>query len=57
MTETTATTKALTIAQPWATLAAIGAKQIETRSWQTNYRGDIAIHAGKGRLPLVGNLG
>jgi hypothetical protein len=37
--------KALTIYQPWATLVAIGAKKIETRSWQTRYRGPLAIHA------------
>lgn len=40
--------KAVTLTQPWATLVAIGAKQIETRSWPTNYRGPLAIHAGKG---------
>jgi hypothetical protein len=39
--------KALTIRQPWATLIALGVKMIETRSWRTNYRGPIAIHAGK----------
>jgi len=39
--------KALTLYQPWATLIAIGAKRIETRSWSTNYRGPLAIHAGK----------
>ena len=38
--------KALSLRQPWATLVAIGAKQIETRSWSTAYRGTIAIHAG-----------
>lgn len=42
--------KAITIWQPWASLIALGAKQIyvkkfETRSWATNYRGSIAIHA------------
>jgi hypothetical protein len=37
--------KALTLHQPWATLMAIGAKRIETRSWSTNYRGPLAIHA------------
>ena len=41
--------KALTLYQPWATLIAIGAKKIETRSWGTNYRGPLAIHAGKNR--------
>lgn len=37
--------KALTLKQPWATLVAIGAKKIETRSWGTKYRGPLAIHA------------
>ncbi len=40
--------KALTLTQPWATLVAIGAKCIETRSWRTSYRGPLAIHAAKG---------
>jgi hypothetical protein len=40
--------KTLTLTQPWATLVAIGAKKIETRSWSTNYRGPLAIHAAKG---------
>jgi len=40
--------KALTLTQPWATLVAIGDKHIETRSWQTHYRGPLAIHAAKG---------
>lgn len=39
--------KALTIIQPWATLIASGHKVNETRSWKTNYRGEILIHAGK----------
>ena len=34
--------------QPFATLIAIGAKRIETRSWGTKYRGPLAIHAAKG---------
>lgn len=40
--------KALTLTQPWATLVAKGRKKIETRSWNTNYRGLLAIHAAKG---------
>jgi hypothetical protein len=40
--------KVLSLTQPWATLVAIGAKTIETRSWPTNYRGPLAIHAAKG---------
>jgi len=41
------TMQAITLHQPWASLIAIGAKSYETRSWSTNYRGPIAIHAGK----------
>src|SRR5262245_18042005 len=37
----------LSLWQPWASLIAIGAKKIETRSWPTNYRGLVAIHAAK----------
>ena len=40
--------KSLTLTQPWATLVAIGAKRIETRSWSTSYRGPLAIHAATG---------
>lgn len=39
--------KAITLQQPWATLVAIGAKRLETRSWSTNYRGPLAITASK----------
>lgn len=39
--------KAITIWQPWASLLACGAKKYETRSWKTDYRGPIAIHAAK----------
>ena len=31
--------------EPWASLMALGHKHIETRSWRSDYRGDIAIHA------------
>lgn len=40
--------RALTLTQPWATLIATGKKCVETRSWMTNYRGRLAIHAAKG---------
>ena len=39
--------KALTLWQPWATLIALGLKCYETRSWSTNYRGALMIHAAK----------
>lgn len=42
--------KAISLHQPWATLIAIGAKQWETRSWDTHYRGLLAIHAAKRKV-------
>jgi hypothetical protein len=48
--------KCLSLWQPWATLVAIGAKQCETRSWETLYRGPIAIHAAKKRSRELRNL-
>ena len=39
--------KVLTVWQPWAQLLAAGYKHNETRSWRTNYRGEILIHASK----------
>ncbi|MEZ2241750.1 hypothetical protein [Microcoleus sp.] len=38
---------ALTLWQPWASLIAEEVKRVETRSWLTDYRGPIAIHAAK----------
>ena len=55
--------KAITILEPWASLIAYGHKQIETRSWSTKYRGQIAIHAGQETkrafysLPIINALG
>lgn len=49
--------KALSLTQPWATLVAIGAKRIETRSWHTTYRGRLAIHAAKGLGSVGGHSG
>ena len=40
--------KVLTLKQPWASLVANGYKVYEFRSWKTNYRGEILIHAGCG---------
>jgi len=39
--------KAISLWQPWATLIALGAKKIETRSWRTAHRGPLAIHAAQ----------
>lgn len=49
--------KAITLWQPWASLIACGAKKYETRSWATNYRGPIAIHAAKKDIyKIMGDL-
>lgn len=39
--------KALSIQQPWAWLIVNGHKDIENRTWETNYRGPIVVHTGK----------
>lgn len=35
--------KALSVQQPWASQIAAGSKTIETRTWPTEYRGDLLI--------------
>lgn len=40
--------KALTIKQPWADGVVRLGKHFENRSWPTNHRGPVAIHAGLG---------
>ena len=47
MNTTTIPTHAISLIEPWATLMAIGAKRVETRSWSTAFRGPVAIHASK----------
>lgn len=39
--------KALSIKQPWASLIVHGIKDIENRTWKTNFRGRIYVHASK----------
>jgi hypothetical protein len=47
--------KALSLTQPWASLVSLGQKRIETRSWPTSYRGELAIHASA-RFPVVDRI-
>lgn len=42
--------KVITIREPFASLIATSKKKIETRSWKTNYRGRIYIHAGLSKV-------
>jgi len=37
--------KTLSVKQPWAYLLCAGIKDIENRTWKTNYRGRVFIHA------------
>ena len=37
--------KVISIKEPFASLIMNGSKKIETRSWKTNYRGELYIHA------------
>ncbi len=39
--------KALSVKQPWASMIAQGTKTIETRTWATDYRGDLLIVSSK----------
>ena len=40
--------KAISVRQPWAWMIVYGGKNIENRTWKTNYRGNILIHASAG---------
>jgi activating signal cointegrator 1 len=45
--------KAITMEQPFASFVCIGVKTIETRSWSTDYRGSVAIHAADNYARVV----
>lgn len=40
--------KALTVSEPFASLIVSGEKWVENRVWDCSYRGELAIHAGRG---------
>lgn len=49
--------KAITICQPYAHLIVVDrSKRVENRTWETHYRGDLLIHAGKSRSWLPGGI-
>lgn len=39
--------KCISVRQPWAWALIHGGKDVENRTWSTNVRGPVAIHAGK----------
>lgn len=43
--------KVLSLTEPWAYLIKSKKKHIETRSWKTNYRGELYIHASLTKIP------
>ena len=43
--------KVLSLTDPHATLIRLGKKKIETRSFKTNYRGELYIHASSTKIP------
>lgn len=38
---------ALTLHRPWAELILVAGKDVENRTWSTDYRGPLLIHAGQ----------
>jgi hypothetical protein len=42
---------ALSVRQPWAELIVSGSKDVENRTWRTDYRGPLLIHAAKRCTP------
>jgi hypothetical protein len=42
--------KAISLYEPYASAMALGDKTIETRSWPTKFRGDLAICAGRRQM-------
>jgi|GEM_PF-788921 len=48
--------KAISLLQPWASLVAFRLKHLETRSWNTAYRGPLAIAASLGKPSHVRTL-
>lgn len=43
--------KVLSLTEPYATLIKENKKLVETRSWKTDYRGELYIHASATRIP------
>lgn len=48
--------KALSVREPWATLIRDGVKSIETRSWRTDFRGDLCLCACKKPAGLLSGM-
>lgn len=45
--------KVLTVKQPWAYLIVDNIKDVENRTWQTKYRGELYIHTSKNSFDFL----
>ena len=45
--------KTLSIKNPWAYLVAFGVKDVENRSWKTDYRGELLIHCSGDPIDFI----
>lgn len=45
--------KVLSLKEPYASLIKEKIKRVETRSWKTNYRGELYIHASLSKVPKM----
>lgn len=43
--------KTLSVRQPWASLLVCGLKDIENRTWASNFKGRIMIYASSTKVP------
>lgn len=43
--------RALSVRRPWANLILAGHKTVENRTWATDHRGDLVVHAGQAWEP------
>ena len=44
--------KVLSLKEPYASLIKEKIKTVETRSWKTNYRGELYIHSSQSKSPI-----
>lgn len=45
--------KVLSLTEPYASLIKENKKMVETRSWKTNYRGELYIHVSKTKISKI----
>lgn len=48
--------KAISIKNPWGSLVTLGIKDVENRTWKTNFRGEVLIHTSSIRAGRIEDL-